>query len=104
MKMGNPTSSAVKFRISGEPGEPPVMYDVAPGDYCDIPTGYVESGHYKKFAPGLVLEADMPEVHTKGAMHSPIQEVLAEAPEAEAPLPLPLPKTQKAKKGSAKAK
>ncbi len=52
--MRNASDGPVRFHIDGNPGVPPLVYDVPPGGVCEVPSGYVLTGQIQKLAPGLV--------------------------------------------------
>lgn len=48
-------TSPVRLTIDTAPGQASLVYNLAPGDECEVPSEYVESGYIYKLAKGLKL-------------------------------------------------
>ena len=97
-KLVNATDKPVKFKIATTPGVEPMRFDVKPGETCEVPAGYVESGHIFRIAPGLARVGDVPAKVANDVVASTAKPVSPAAADTEPPPPAPAPPKRRRRK------
>jgi hypothetical protein len=73
MKMKNTGDRTYTLEIGGMPGQAPTVYEIKPGDVCDLPAGYCTAAFLEGHAPKLKphVEEEAPPAPTPASEDAP---------------------------------